>query len=201
MPGADVQWDLQKDLISRCFPQCQWLMYVLTIFKMEEEDPPDRDLQGVISRGFPACQWLKYILTILMMEEKDPNGIYRISCLDAFFHASGLCTHDLYRSFWEDPVRICGDPVRVLPKRPCSKILEVLCMILYRSLTEDLAEILAGEIFCRRSLRGISQVLCPTGACMKAPVGALGRLLSQDLVSCSSSNNSRSFYNDLVSFC
>ena len=34
----------------------------------------------------------------------------------------------------------CGDPVRVLPKKPSAEILKVLCVILRRSSTEDLVE-------------------------------------------------------------
>ena len=73
-------------------------------------------------------------------------------------------------------------------------------MILYKSLTEDLAEIL---VLVRSSLRGpcmkILQMPCIWGACVKALVGGFWELLvsRSSKIRCSSS---RSFHGDIVRF-
>ena len=74
----------------------------------------------------------------------------------------------------------------------------MLCIILRRSFTEDLVEILV-----RSSLRGpfmqILQMPCLTGACMKALVGVSWEVLASR--SCEiRSSSSRSFHDDLVTF-
>ena len=74
----------------------------------------------------------------------------------------------------------------------------MLCIILRRSFTEDLVEILV-----RSSLRGpfmqILQMPCLTGACMKALVGVSWEVLVSR--SCEiRSSSSRSFHDNLVTF-
>ena len=77
------------------------------------------------------------------------------------------------------------------------------CMIPYRSLTEDLVEILARSCLKGPCKDQILQMPCIRGACMKAFVGgsweALGRFLCQDLVMSSPAAVGSSF-DDLVRF-
>ena len=112
--------------------------------------------------------------------------------------------------------RCCEDPDEILQRGP-GMILQSLvrrswrgdkvlvksclrgpCMIMYRSFTEGLVEILA-----RFSLRGpcmkILQMPCLRGACMKALVGGSWEVLVSR--SCKVlSSSSRSFYHDLMRF-